>query len=120
MIQTTISIADLTEGQAVGLKLDGVDVLLCQVEGQFYAVHAQCSHARQSLLSGRLRGCEIKCPLHGAKFDVRSGACLAAPAQQPIATFPVTIEAGKVCVDVHADVHGGARSATKPTIGPIY
>ncbi len=96
----TISIADLGEGQAALLKVAGVDVLLCHVEGGFYAVHGQCSHARQSLAAGRLRGFEITCPLHGARFDVRTGACLAAPAQIPIQRFPVQIENGKVCVDV--------------------
>ena len=53
-------------------------------------------------LCGRLRGHSISCPLHGARFDVRTGACLAAPARRPIQSFPVTIEGGKVCVDVTA------------------
>jgi nitrite reductase/ring-hydroxylating ferredoxin subunit len=116
MIATTISIADLLEGDTIGVKLDGIDVLICQVEGQFYALHAQCSHARQSLLGARLRGHQVSCPLHGAKFDVRTGACLAAPAKEPITTFPVVIEGGKVCVDIH----GGRRSSAKPPVGPIY
>ena len=116
MIATTISIADLREGDSIGVKLDGVEVLICHVEGRLYAVHAQCSHARQSLLGARVRGHQVSCPLHGAKFDVRTGACLAAPAQQPITTFPVMIEGGKVWVDVH----GGRRSSSKPPVGPIY
>lgn len=96
----TISMAELGEGEGVSLKIDGVDVLICQVEGQFYAVHGRCSHAGQSLAGGKLKGFQLSCPLHGARFDVRTGACLAAPAQQPIATFPVTLEGGKVWVEV--------------------
>ena len=51
-----------------------------------------------SLSGGKLRGHAISCPLHGARFDVRTGECLAAPASQPIKSFPVTLEGGKVLV----------------------
>ena len=110
-----LAIADLDEGQSACIRVDGVDVLVCLVEGQFYALHAQCSHARQSLATGKLRGFELTCPLHGARFDVRTGACLAAPAQRPITCFPVTLEGGKVCVEVT-----GVEAAAKPKFGPIY
>ena len=111
----TISIADLDEGKTAAVKIEDVDVLICNVEGQFYAVHAQCSHARQSLVAGKLRGHQLSCPLHGARFDVRTGACLAAPAQRPIASFPVTLEGGKVCVEMT-----GVDAPAKPKFGPIY
>lgn len=100
MSTPVLRMAELGEGQATAVQVNGVHVLVCQVEGQYYAVHAQCPHARQSLASGRLRGHEIVCPLHGARFDVRTGACTAGPAQQPIQRFPVTLEGGKVCVAV--------------------
>jgi len=109
------TIAALGEGKTMAAKVDGVDVLVCNVEGQYYAVHGQCSHARQALSSGRLRGHSIICPLHGARFDVRSGDCLAAPAQRPIQTFPVTLEGGKVWVDVTQ-----VEQPPKPKFGPIY
>ncbi|MEM9623928.1 MAG: non-heme iron oxygenase ferredoxin subunit [Pseudomonadota bacterium] len=114
MYTPVLSMADLAEGQSTVVKVGDVEVLVCQVEGQFYAVHAQCSHARQSLATGRLRGFQISCPLHGARFDVRTGACTAAPAQKPIASFPVMLEGGKVCVQV-----GEIEQPPKPKFGPI-
>ncbi len=95
-----ISIADLGEGEMIAGRVGSTDVLLCQVEGRFYAMEDLCSHARQKLSTGRLRGHELQCPLHGARFDVRSGACTAPPANLPIKTFPVTLEGGKVCVTI--------------------
>ena len=95
-----MSMADLDEGQSVCVRVRGVEVLVSQVYGQFYAVHAQCSHAAQSLAHGRVRGTQIACPLHGARFDIRTGECLAAPAQAPLTRFPVILEAGKVCIDI--------------------
>ncbi len=92
--------ADLGEGEMIAGRVAGTDVLLCQVEGRFYAMEDLCSHARQKLSTGRLRGHEIQCPLHGGRFDVRTGACTASPASLPIKTFPVTLEGGKVCVTI--------------------
>ena len=95
-----VSIFDLAEGEVAAGSVMGEDILLCCVEGQYYAVANRCSHASQRLSTGRLVGHEIRCPLHGASFDVRTGACTGAPAQHPIKTFPVRLEGGKVCVSI--------------------
>jgi nitrite reductase/ring-hydroxylating ferredoxin subunit len=87
---------------------------MCRVDGRYYAVSNRCSHASQTLSSGRLRGVELTCPLHGARFDVRTGACLAGPAERPIRTFPVTIESGKVYVEVSE-----ADRPPRPRFGPL-
>jgi nitrite reductase/ring-hydroxylating ferredoxin subunit len=114
MATPVLPMAALDDGEMTVVKVDGVDVLVCHVDGVFHAVHALCSHARQSLATGKLRGHQIQCPLHGARFDVRTGQCLAAPAQRPIPSFPVTIESGKVCVEVT-----GVEEPPKPKFGPI-
>lgn len=97
-----LPMAALAEGEMTPVQIEGQDLLICQVEGQYYAMRDQCSHARQRLSTGRLRGCEVSCPLHGARFDVRTGQALAAPATVPIQTFPVLLEGGKVCVELGA------------------
>jgi len=91
-------ISQVPEGQAVHLNVNGQAVLLCQVDGQFYAVSAICPHAGQKLYGGRLHGWEVVCPLHRARFDVRNGACTAAPAAESLHSFPVLLEAGKVSI----------------------
>jgi len=96
--QTLLPIAALDEGEMAGMVVAGVDVVLCHVHGQFYALKNQCSHAQQRLSTGRLRGYELSCPLHGARFDVRSGACLGGPANRSVDTYPVTLAGGKVQV----------------------
>ena len=94
--------------------VEGVDVLICQVEGNFYALHNQCSHARQKLSQGRLRGFEVICPLHGARFDVRSGEVTSAPAARPVTSFPVTLEGGKVHVTLKQ-----VDQPARPQFGPL-
>ncbi len=94
------SIAQIAEGDVLSVRLNGVELLVCQVYGQFYAVGARCPHAQQSLAAGRLSAHELTCPRHGARFDVRNGRPQAGPAETPIPCFPVTVEAGKVWVEV--------------------
>ena len=96
MAVPVMPMAALSSGEMTLVRVNDVDVLVCNVEEQYFAVEARCSHAAQSLATGRLRGHEISCPLHGARFDVRTGACTRAPAQRPIKRFPVFLEAGKV------------------------
>jgi 3-phenylpropionate/trans-cinnamate dioxygenase ferredoxin subunit len=76
--------------------VDGVEILLCNIDGSFYAIENRCSHAASKLSNGRLRGHDISCPMHGARFDVRSGAPVAPPARTSVRTFEVILEAGKV------------------------
>ena len=93
-------IAQFAEGDVLPIRVGGVEVIVCQVFGQFYALHGRCPHAQQALAGASLSAHELTCPRHGARFDVRSGQPIAGPAAAPIRCFPVTLEAGKVWVDV--------------------
>ena len=52
------------------------------------------------LADGRLVGCEIECPRHYARFDLRDGSVTLPPAVRPIRVYPVRIQAGTVQVEV--------------------
>jgi 3-phenylpropionate/trans-cinnamate dioxygenase ferredoxin component len=64
-------------------------VIVCRLNGTLFAVEDNCSHRDAKLSEGRLRGGLLTCPLHGAQFDVRTGAQQGPPATQPIATYAV-------------------------------
>ena len=113
-MKPALPMAAIGEGRMAACQVDGVAVLICQVEGRFYALHNQCSHARQALHEGVLNGHEVRCPLHGGRFDVRTGACLGPPATRPVASFPVQMERGKVHVDT-----SGAPQRSAPRFGPL-
>jgi 3-phenylpropionate/trans-cinnamate dioxygenase ferredoxin component len=78
-------------------------VVLCRVAGELYAVEDNCSHRDARLSEGRLRGTLLTCPLHGAQFDVRTGAHQGPPASVPIACFPVSEAEGVVVVHLGGD-----------------
>jgi nitrite reductase/ring-hydroxylating ferredoxin subunit len=47
-----------------------------------------------------LDGTAVTCPLHGAQFNVWTGAVLRGPAKDPLKTYRVTVEGELGCVDV--------------------
>lgn len=73
-------------------------ILVCNYDGDFYALEDRCSHEDFELSAGTFDGDEatIECVLHGAKFDVRDGRPLSAPAYTPVVRFPVKVEDGSV------------------------
>ncbi len=82
------------------MTVDGQPVVICRVGDEFYAVEDRCSHDDEELGSGELEGCELICPRHGARFDVRDGTVTAPPAIYPIETFEVSVRHGKVYVSL--------------------
>ena len=78
----------------------GRDLLIANVDGRLHAFGERCTHAAWSLADGELRGCEIVCALHGARFDLRTGEPTAPPASKPLQTFPVRTLGDRVEVQV--------------------
>ena len=94
--------SELAQGQMRCVELEGVPVLLAHTkDGSVYAVHNVCTHAYANINYGRLRGHRLICPLHGASFDIRSGAVLGAPATEPLASYTVRITNDMIEVQVH-------------------
>ena len=90
----------IAPGQMTRVEVDGVPVLLCNVDGDIFAVEDVCTHDGGALDGGELDGCRIMCPRHGAFFDVTTGKALTLPAVSPLPTYPVTIEGDDISVDV--------------------
>lgn len=92
------SLAEIPRGQTLCVTVQGREILLCHTADGVFAVDNLCSHAAERLSGGRLKGCRILCPLHGAAFDVRDGAALSKPAREPIATYPVRLDDNTVLI----------------------
>jgi len=73
-------------------------VALCNVDGEFHAFEDVCTHQFTHLSEGEFTDSEVKCPLHGAKFDVKTGAAKSLPAIKPVPKHEVKVENGSVYV----------------------
>jgi 3-phenylpropionate/trans-cinnamate dioxygenase ferredoxin subunit len=98
-MQAVAKTNDIAEGTTHKVTAGGIDILICNANGSFYAIEDVCTHDGGELDQGRLDGCEIECPRHGARFDVTTGAALSLPAFEPVRTFPIRVENGEIYVD---------------------
>jgi 3-phenylpropionate/trans-cinnamate dioxygenase ferredoxin subunit len=87
-------VAELAPGQNKIVDVEGTDVAIFNVDGDYYAIEDVCSHDGGELASGKVCGLEIECPRHGAHFDLATGEALTAPAYEDIAVFPVRVADG--------------------------
>lgn len=79
---------------------DGRYVALFKVAGEYFAIDGTCSHEKASMVLGEVGDHEIMCPLHGARFDLRTGRHLSLPAVRPVASYPVKVEGDKILVEI--------------------
>ena len=85
-------------------------VALCNVDGEFHAIEDVCTHDAGPLDQGELIGSQIKCPRHGAKFDVTTGRALTLPAIKPVPKHDVKVEGDDIYVAL-------TEAKVSPTMG---
>jgi naphthalene 1,2-dioxygenase system ferredoxin subunit len=91
---------EVPEEDVLGVESAGRDIALYSVEGQVYATDNICTHGHARLCDGFLEGYEIECPLHQGRFDIRDGKPMCDPVTEPVRSYPVKIENGRVFVDL--------------------
>lgn len=90
-------LADFPAGTRRVIDVEGVRVAVFHLDDGYYAIEDVCSHdggelASGELVSNELAGCEITCPRHGARFDLKTGAVTAPPAYEAVAVFPLRVD----------------------------
>jgi 3-phenylpropionate/trans-cinnamate dioxygenase ferredoxin subunit len=92
--------SDVPVGQVRVFTVDGVDIAVANVGGEFYAIDDVCTHDGGPLGEGTLFGDLVECPRHGARFNVKTGQVRALPAVIPVRTYPVQVEGDEIKVRV--------------------
>ena len=93
-------VEDLANGERLFVEIDEQPIVVFNIAGGYFAIADVCSHDDGPVGDGDLDGYEIKCPRHGALFDVRTGQVLALPAIVDIAAYPVRVENGQIEVGI--------------------
>jgi nitrite reductase/ring-hydroxylating ferredoxin subunit len=88
--------ASIDPGWPHPFEAGGRRLVLCRTREGLFALEDRCTHAETPMSEGRLRGCRLVCPLHGAAFDVRDGRVLGGPATRPLTCFPLRVVEGRV------------------------
>ena len=92
----------LGDGEARHVEIGDRQIALFNVSGAFYAIDDICAHAFALLSDGFVEGDVVECPLHGGKFEIKTGKACAAPCTEDVKTYPVKVEGGAILVGVPA------------------
>ena len=90
--------ADLPPGACLRVDADP-PIAVFNVDGELFATADTCTHMSFSLCDGALRGDQIECPVHRARFSVRTGEALTLPAKKPLCTVAVRVVDDHIYVD---------------------
>lgn len=87
---------DLPPGEMTSFEIGDNQVAVYNVDGTFYATDNICTHGFASLADGYLEDDEVECPLHGGRFNVTNGSPTLEPAECPLKTYRVRVNADDV------------------------
>ena len=105
---------DIPLGKMKTFKVGADTILVFHLKDGFYATQSLCTHTLAPLSFGKiLDNCKIQCPLHRARFDIKSGKVIdwanfppgiqllnIVRKEKPLKTYPVNVKAGKLFVEV--------------------
>jgi len=98
-------IDQIPAGSMKSCSVGGKQILIANVDGEFYAINNACTHAGGDLSKGKLEGKIVTCPRHGSTFDVTTGKCISGPKigflklnAKDETVFEVKVEENKILV----------------------
>ena len=96
--QVACTVDELTEGEPTVVDVDGTDVALFVVDGEYYALNNVCPHQGGPLGDGKVEDDCVYCPWHGWQFDVATGEHV--QGEDTVGTYDVVVEDDGVFVRV--------------------
>ena len=95
------AVADLRENFVTMHRVAGRAVAVARKPDGVAVFQGTCTHAKFNFSNSRLAGgCDIECPIHGARFDAVTGAVTKGPAKLPLPRLESQIENGVLRVFV--------------------
>ena len=96
-----LGVDEVPDGTMQMAWLDGTDqVLVVNTGGTIRAMQGICSHEYFELDKGCLTRDSLTCALHMSRFDLETGDALDPPAELPLAMYPVTVEDGRILIEI--------------------
>ena len=100
-------VSEIPAGKMKKIQVDGIDVLITNLNGKFYAVSSECTHFGGDLSEGILNGNVVVCPNHKARFDVTTGNVVSPPKEalsrpdiENLSTYLVKVKNQKIMIKI--------------------
>ena len=93
--------SDISPGKMIKVSIDGRDILVANIDGEYCATDDSCTHSGSSLSEGKLEGDIITCGWHAAQFDCKTGKLVKFPAKiRDLTSYNVVVESDNVFVEM--------------------
>ncbi|MBE3640064.1 Rieske (2Fe-2S) protein [Mangrovicoccus algicola] len=97
-----LALEALPEGRVMTVRVDGHVIGLARIADTAHAFQSLCPHDKASLQDGKVDGCQVHCPRHFARFDLKSGKVSAGWRVDDLRLYPVRLRDGRIEVDADA------------------
>jgi 3-phenylpropionate/trans-cinnamate dioxygenase ferredoxin subunit len=94
------ALGELPAGERIFIEIEKNPIVLINIAGKIFAIGDVCSHDYGPVGDGELEGETIKCPRHGAIFDLNTGKAIRLPAVEDIPAYPIRVCAGNLEIGI--------------------
>lgn len=91
---------EIAPGTGKQVEANGKQIALFNLDGNFYAIDNTCTHRGGPLAEGYVEGEEVTCPIHGAQFNITTGAVVGPPATQNVAKYNVRVQGNDIEIEL--------------------
>src|SRR5215468_8426354 len=106
---------NVREGEMLLGHALGESVLVARRGDDLFAIGATCTHYGGPLAKGLMVDCTVHCPWHHARFDLRTGEAIAAPALNDVACYKIEKRGERFFVTCKIDRKPQRKPKSSPT-----
>lgn len=96
-------VEQLTPDEPLLVETESLELAVFLKDGEVFVIDDRCSHGPGSLSEGELDGYTVICDFHNGGFDIRTGEPVRPPCFEPVRSYPVRQDGGKVMIDTEAE-----------------
>jgi len=93
-------VKDFEPGKMIGVETEGKEIVIANIDGNYFAIGNRCTHMSCMLSDGSLKGQNVTCSCHGSVFDLKTGNVVKGPAKKTEQVFQVEVEGGQILINV--------------------
>ena len=95
-----VKTSEMPPGKLNKVSVDGKEVLVVNLDGNYFAMDDTCTHSGASLSEGQLDGSTVTCPWHGSTWDCKTGKLEKFPAKiNDLKSYKVTVESDNIFLE---------------------
>ena len=92
---------EIVSGQMKKITVDGREIVISNVGGNYFAIDDTCTHSGASLSEGKLDGSIVTCDWHGAQFDCKNGKLIKFPGEiEDLKSYKIVMESENIFVEI--------------------